>query len=147
MGTKDRCENCGPKTFWKTRLAKQECKICRSSFEFERLINQEYTRRICDHCCEENPDRAVKESPSKGPSRRRMNRDASNALENVVIKNLEHYGCSLSLSLGFFRALSDQGIVEIADCNDAFLVECVLDRLLTIVSQCAGVPKDSFVAV
>ena len=54
---------------------------------------------------------------------------------------------SLSLGLGFFGVLNGRGIVKIAECSDAFLVERVLDHLRTFVSQSVDIPKDKFVAV
>jgi hypothetical protein len=55
--------------------------------------------------------------------------------------------CPLSLGAAFFGALANRGIVEIDNCRDMFLAECVVKQLRNLVSHKLGVSADGFVAV
>jgi hypothetical protein len=55
--------------------------------------------------------------------------------------------CSHSLGMRFFRALENQGMTKMDDCEDVFLAECVIEPLLELVSYELERPKDTFVAV
>ena len=57
--------------------------------------------------------------------------------EKVGLQDKEHNqcwgvsiqnSCPISLGAGFFGALEDRGIIEIDNCKDIFLAECVVDR-------------------
>ena len=55
--------------------------------------------------------------------------------------------CPLSLGMGFFEALENRGMVRVDACEDMFLVKCVIDQLLRLVSHELRRPKETLVAV
>jgi hypothetical protein len=110
------CEACGPIS-WHKEPKRRECDRCGLLFEFDGFVGFSYIQKICDRC--------------EWRKRNRGTTDDNDVRDVYVMDPCE---CTVDRGHGFYEALKERGVLEIDQCQTAFVVECVLKCFLYLVS-------------